>query len=66
MVTEQPQCKLNARFTPTEAAKTLGVSRGTIYNYLKAGMFRRNEIVIKKNNHITILGNGIIRIWSMK
>lgn len=55
MVTEQPQVKPNSRFTPTEAARTLGVSRNTIYRYITAQVFMPRDISFGRNGKMTFL-----------
>lgn len=61
MVNEVPDIPKKAKFSVKETAKILGVSRASLYRYIKDGFIKAN--VRMCNNRICFTGGEIIKFW---
>ena len=61
MTTEKPDVKPMNRYSIPEASKLLGITRGTIYKYIRSGDIKCG--VRKHNLRMFITGQEIERFW---
>ena len=60
MINEPPDVKPKGKYSIKETAEKLGVSRTTIYRYIKGGFLNR---IIRPNGKVAIAGSEITRFW---
>ena len=60
MINEPPDVKPKGKYSIKETAEKLGVSRTTIYRYIKGGFLNRT---IRPNGQVAIAGSEITRFW---
>ncbi len=64
MTDEEPKVDIKRRYTVIEAAKILGVSRSTIYNWINSRIFEPSDIGYRKYGQgILINALALSRLW---
>lgn len=64
MTNVEPNVPDNGRYSTTEAARVLGISRTTLYKYANAGMIKCGYR--RANNRPFFEGREILRLWRAK